>query len=398
MQWRELPWKRIALFVVLVALLITSLWFIFRRTRTTLPVTPPTPVQQPITGLPTAQSGAGSTVGGNTQTGNDQSGSKNTGKTIILSDYLLYAPAAQGSNLIAFDQRQGAFVKIDSNGNVNPFDAFRMTNVQGVTWSSDRTSAIVRQSDGTQTAYNFQTKQRLTLPSTWTEVKFAANNRMVIFKNASSVGDARWLAAGNITNGGITLLRPLGDNASSVTVAPSPDGSVAALATIPVDGNSQNLYFIDSKGGVTEPVQIQGGFIQAQWSPSGQWFLFSTADTTNQFKPQLWLGAGEGPNRGNHVLLPLPTTAQQCAFAKDSTLLVCAVPSGPPQSGYGVSEGSIPGIPHTVMAIDLITGTTRTLFAPPTPSTLTTPVVTADGKTLYVTNRTTGLLESIAIP
>ncbi len=394
-----MPWKRIALLLVLIAFVAGSLWFIFRRSRSVAPPTAPALIQAGGT-LPTAPSGGPgvSTPPGIIIPAAPSTTTPPAGETILFSDYLLYTPGQKGSTLLAFDKSQGAFVNIDNQGNVNPLDAFRFSDVRNVAWSPDRSSAILRQSDGTKTVYNFQTKQRLTLPSSWTEVKFTADNQTVVFKNSSTVNDGRWLATGNLNNGGITLLRPLGDNSNSVIVSPSPDGTVAGLATIPIDGNSQNLYFIDSQGGISTPVQIQGGFVQTQWSADGRWLLFSTADTGNQFKPLLWLGAGEGPNRGNHTQLPLATTASQCAFAKNSTLLVCSVPSGPPQPGYGLSEGAIPNIPHAVMAIDLNSGKLQTIYTPPSPATLTTPVVTADGKTLYITNKTTGLLQSVTLP
>ncbi|GEM_PF-5952648 len=396
MGWDTLPWKRIAFVLVIVAVILSIILLVLRLRRA--PVVPPAPppIQPPITTLPTAGQGTLPSTGPGSTT---QPSTATTGlKSFNFSEELFYAPSRSGDTLIAFSPQRGSFVKIDNQGNVQPVGEFLFSDVLGVNWSHDRSNALLEQSNGAKTLYNLQSKAKLTLPNQWSDIQFGPNNQSLVFKNTGTTSDGNYLATTSLANDSLTLLRPLGDNADSVEVNPSPDGSTSAMATIPQDAVSQNLYFINKNGELSPSVSIKGGFFQSQWSPNGRWLLFSTADLQDQFKPLLWLAAGTGTAQGQHTLLPVGTIAQQCTFTSRSTSLICSIPSTDSRSGYGISNSNnIPDVPHHVVLINLANGSTKTLYTPPTSSVLVRPVVTADDKTLYITNRTTGQLESISL-
>ncbi len=397
MAWDTLPWRRIV-FVGSIILMILAIVLLVLRLRRAPAIPPaPLPIQNPpSTTLPTAgQGGVPTTIPGATLTPTQPE----TGiHSFDFAEEFFYAPNRSGGNLIAFSPQRGAFVQIDNQGHVDPLGEFQFSDVLGVNWSHDRSNALIEQSNGAKTLYNIQTKKQQTLPNQWSDIQFGPNNDSLVFKNTGTTVDGNWLASTNLTNGSLTLLRALGDNADSVEVNPSPDGSISALGAIPTDGTSQDLYFIKKTGELSPAVSIKGGFFQSQWSPNSRWLLFSTADLQKQFKPLLWLGVGGGAKQGQYTPLPLNTTAEQCTFTSRSTSIICSVPDSSSLSGYGISKGSsIPDVPHRVVSLNLTDGSIKTLYTPPTSSVLVKPVVTADDKTLYITNRTTGQLESISL-
>ena len=316
-------------------------------------------------------------------------------------DILLFPPNASFANsptggILGFDPDRAGFIAIDAKGAVRDLTQDRFFDVEGVRWSNDRQAAVLEHSNNTKTLYFFNTRQRVALPSTWEELSFGPSASSIAFKNAGARSDLNWLATADTKNGSIRIVFPLEDGANRVHVNWSPDSGTVGFATIPRNGTTQDLYFISQDGSLSAPSMIEGAFFQSQWSPDGKLILSSTADPENLFRPRLWIALGEGPQRGVPQELPIATTADQCTFLKKSPSIICAVPDSPAPSGYGI-DGPGDDWPHRVISVNLITGMSTLLYSPRSPSALRKPVVTQDGKTLFVTNRTTSRLERIPL-
>ena len=403
MDLSALPLKRIAIIcsiLLLIAGVIFALWAV-----KWIPVaqnpnsgdvdTPLRTPQQPVGGL----------------------GAKNlpTGSGIPATSTPPVAPAAPGpeqvffssltislandptGGMVAFNPSTSTFIHIDSNGNASNKSEERFFDVKGITWSHDRGMAVIEDANG-KSIYNFNTKERIALPSNWEEFSFSPDNRSIAFKNLGKNSNSQWLATTNLTTGKINLITQLGNEANRVHVDWAPGNTALGFITIPTDGNAQQLSFINPDGAFASSTPIEGAFFRSRWAESGKLFVFSTADVDNALTPRLWVGLGSGEHRGAYQELSLTTTADQCTFGGlNDRLLICAVPDARDAASYGLL-GDIPLVPHRIVALDLATGIPKTIYTPTTPTTIKSPVIAKDAKKIYFTNVTTGQVETVPLP
>ncbi len=404
MDWSALPIKRIAIVSSLI-LLIGGVFFALWAVNLT-PVSPP---EDPSGLNPPVRSGSQSVggLGNGTAPGSDNTitapitpeplPATRPVEDVILSDYVINLASHPNGGVVAFNPMTSTFIQVNARGTVTNMSEERFIDVRGVTWSHDRTVAVIEDANG-KNVYNFNTKERIALPNNWEEFSFSPDNNSIAFKNLGRINNTKYLATSNLKTGKITLVAPLGTEENRVHVDWAPTNTSVGFTTIPIDGQTQELSFIAPDGSFASSTTIEGAFFQSRWADTGKLFIFSTNDIDNNLKPRLWVGLGDGQYRGAYQELSLTTTAQQCSFGgKNAQLLVCAVPDRSSTANYGIL-GQIPNVPHSIVMLDLATGIPKTLYTPETNSTLKNPVVDKGGKKIYFTNVTSGQLESISLP
>lgn len=292
-----------------------------------------------------------------------------------------------GGNVQFYNQNDGKFYRVASDGSAQELSDEVFFNVQKVEWSPNQSSAIIEYPDGANIYYDFETKRQATLPKHWEDFSFSAGGDQIAAKSIGLSPENRWLVAANPDGENVQFVEPLGNNASKVTVDWSPNRQVLALSRTgqPLGADRQEVFLIGLHGENFRSLTVEGRGLQSQWSTEGQQLLYSVYNARSEFKPELWITDASGDSIGaNRRPLQLNTWAEKCAFGNERTLY-CAVPNRL-EVGAGFQPTLADSTPDTLYKIDLNTGL-KTPVQLDSAHVISKVFVAPDGRSLHFTDK-----------
>jgi len=295
-----------------------------------------------------------------------------------------------------YNQNDGKFYKLDSNGELVTISDKIFHQVSKVTWSTDGNKAILEYPDGSKITYDFQTQKQVTLPKHWEDFSFSPSGKQISAKSIGNDVENRYLITANADGSKAVSLSAIGENADYVYPVWSPNNQAAAMYTRGLDFNRQELFFVGLNGENFKSTIINGRGFEPKWSDEGDKLLYSVYSSDNNMNPSLWIVNAQGDNIGrNRTNLGLSTWASKCTFASNEEIY-CAVPENLPQ-GAGLFPELADKTTDNLYKIDLNTGAKKLIAVPSTAGNISNIMVDSNQKTLYFTDKNTGKIYEIKL-
>ncbi len=256
-----------------------------------------------------------------------------------------------------YNQSDGKFYKLGSDGRPVALSDDVFYNVENVTWSPTKNESIIEYPDGSNIYYNFDNSKQVTLPKHWEDFSFSPLGDKIASKSIGLAEENRWLVTADPTGSSVTLIEPMGNNADRVTIDWSPNKQVVALSRTgeALGADREEILFVGLHGENFRSMIVEGRDFREKWSPSGQKMLYSVYSIRSNFQPELWIVNAEGDDIGSgRKLLNLSTWADKCTFA-DDRFVYCAVPRNT-QMGSGLAPGLLDNTEDSLYKIDTKTG------------------------------------------
>lgn len=307
----------------------------------------------------------GATANVNTGPGTVADGGETTVQTLVSQNAFQTVVDSSG-NLRYYDRATGQFYKLDANGNLVPLSGVKFPDAESVTWSPSKSQVIVEFPDDSKIFYDFDTKKQATLPKEGENFSFAPTGSQIAFKFNAANPDDRFLVVSNADGTSISPVEGLGENGDKVQVSWSPNDQVIATFTPGLNATSQEVVFVGKNGENFKSTITNGRGFESQWSPNGQYMVYSTYSADSNFNPVLHIVNGQGETIGDdNRSLSLQTWSDKCTFSKSGASLFCAVPaSGQLKSGSGIYRDQASGVPDTFYRVDLQSGSVQQLAVP----------------------------------
>jgi hypothetical protein len=312
--------------------------------------------------------------------------------TTKTTDHLTLGP--DGNSLKFYNNEDNRFYKIDEFGNLTALSDKKFYNVENTTWAPTKNQGIIEYPDGSNIFYDFDQKKQLTLPKHWQEFSFSKNSEKIAFKSIGLSKENNWLAISNPDKSSMKIIEPIGNNSDKVIVDWSPNNQVVAFYKESIDYDRQELYFLGKNNENFKLSVTEGrGFIP-KWAPDGKKLLYSVWDSTDNYKPSLWMVDGSPGNIGNNrTRINVKTWADRCSFNNSGNYIYCSVPIETPEwSGplpnlinysYQDQEGNYVAIPSKIVKINTTNNQTETLAIPDDLTNITKVYVNDTEDTLY---------------
>lgn len=364
-----------------------------------------TTTEEQITGeLPTAGESTGMIPSEETEGYLPESGIVET--EIIPPDVVTQTVDAPISNLKIdssgivkfYNESDGKFYRLKDDGTIVTMSDKIFYNVDTITWAPTTNQAILEYPDGSNIYYNFDTNKQVTLPAYWEEFSFASQSDQIAAKSIALAPENRWLITSDPDGKNVTYVEHMGENANEVIVDWSPTRQFVALSTTgePLGADRQEVLFVGQNGENFPSIIVEGYGLGTKWSPTGDKLLYNIYSEREDFKPELWITDVGVDNMGaNRTYLKLNTWADKCTFT-DSRFIYCAVPQTLP-TGSGFAPAVADYTPDNIYKIDLKTGIQTNISTGDNNYTIETISLSADGKTLYFTDKNRNGLLSIKL-
>lgn len=376
------------------------LWYFFFRT----PAAPaPTPTPTPEAQLPGRKPGQPTPV---TEQG---AGTGQLPTSTLLPAFETAAPiasapktlmqnpvtnvAVSGNGAAFYDPSTGTFSRVDENGNIIKLSDRTFFGVSNVTWSPQTTKAVLEFPDGSNILYNFSENTQVTLPKHWEGFGFSPDGNRIAGKSIGLDAENRWLFVSNADGTESQAVAQLGNNASKVQVAWSPNNQMIAFSKTgePRDGLSQEVYPVGMHDENFKSLIVPGFGFAPKWSPSGTSLLYSVYNKNDGYRPTLWISSPEG---GDRRPLNLQTWVDKCSF-QSANILFCAAPTTLDE-GAALEPSLADRTPDSIYRIDLQTGT-QTTIVPATNAGVSSIAVSENGKYLFYTDKVTNMLTQVEL-
>jgi len=294
---------------------------------------------------------------------------------------------SSGGNVKYYNEQDGKFYTLDARGNVRTLSDETFFNVDSVTWSPAGNDTVIEYPDGSNIYYNFDTKERATLPQHWQDFSFSPQGEKIVAKSIALDPDNRWLVTSDPNGNSIELVEPMGMNAYRVISDWSPTRQVIALSRTgkALGSDRQEVLLVGQHGENFPSIVVEGRDLRTEWSPTGSKLLHSVYSTRSEFKPELWVvNASPGQIGTGRRLLNVNTWADKCTFA-DDRFVYCGVPKTL-QVGAAFAPEVADNTDDTIYRIDTQTGS-RIEIDTDDNYTVDSIFVSDDGDTLYFTDK-----------
>ena len=377
-------------------------WVFFRPAPPAAPPAPPA-VNVPVVGLPPAAPGvprvpgapaaealpAASPVarGGLTQ-------AESVAPTIVRAASL----GADGKSVNYYDPTTGRFYRLDEFGEAIPLSDKTFPNVERATWSPAQSKAILEFPDGSNVLFDFETQRQATIPKHWEDFSFSPDGNKITGKSIGLDPNNRWLITSNPDGSGAVPIEPMGENGDKVTPTWSPSNQIIAFSKTgnPAGFGREEILLIGQHGENFKSLTVEGLGFQGNWAADGARLLYSAHSAETGYRPELWVVDAAGDRIGaNRRRLNIQTWADKCTAASNS-IFYCAVPRTLPE-GVGFARDAADDVPDLIYSIDINTGRQTLVAEPDSRTSISSVMVSSDGKSLYFTEKTTGILRKIAL-
>lgn len=378
-------------------------WFLFRPVVAPTPSLPTQQPSQPSVGLPSAQPAQPRPIeitGPTAPAAPTASKIANGGVTATSSLTSLPAQnpflSPNGSSIMYYSASDGRFYRVTPDGRTEILTDKAFYNVSNVVWAPNRVQAILEYPDQSKLLYNFDTQKQISLPKHWQSFSFSPESSQIAFLSLGLDADNRWLAMANADGSKTQAVEPLGDNADKVQVAWSPNNQIIAFSRTgePQGLDSQEILFIGKQHENFKSLTVNGLGFQAKWTNDGKKVLYSVANASDDWKPQIWTAKTDVGTIGqNKTPLSIYTWANKCSFGSASDVY-CAVPKDLPR-GAGLYSQVADTIADNIYKINLDTGATSLIAIPSDDHTINNIIISDDEQYLYFTDKATGGLYKI---
>lgn len=306
------------------------------------------------------------------------------------------ALSSNGNTLQYYNKDDGKFYRIDSNGQVSTLTDQVFHDVQKVTWSPDRSQAILEYPDDSKIIYNFNTNKQVTLPSHWKDFNYSPSGSQIVLKSMGLDEANRWLAVTNNDGSQVKAIEPLGSEDDSVHTDWSPNNQMVAMYAKGTSFDQQEVYFIGLNNENFKSTIIEGRGFDPKWAPTGNRLVYSVYSSDNDMKPQLWVVDAQGDNIGNNrKTLDLETWASKCTFASGNTMY-CAVPENLP-TGAGLFSELAQSSSDQLYQVNIDTGIKKLVATPDGTYNMSNLVIDSSGSNLFFTDSNTQQLYKIKL-
>jgi hypothetical protein len=304
--------------------------------------------------------------------------------------------AANGRDLLYYDREDGKFYRVTKDGQATLLSDVVFNQVQKITWSPDKTRAILEYPDRAKIIYNFSANKQISLPKHWQDFDFSPDGSRIVMKSLGDNQDNRWLAVIDSQGTDAKKVAALGDKNETVYPSWSPNNQTVAMFTEGVSLDEQNVFFVGLNDENFKALTIEGRGFEPKWSPAGDRLLYSVYSSDNGLKPELWLTQAQGENIGaGRLKLNLQTWADKCVFASAADVY-CAVPQQL-EEGSGLFPELAKGVKDNLYKINVQTGLKKLMAIPDGYFTMSNLIVSADGSYLYFTDEDTERLNKIKL-
>lgn len=302
--------------------------------------------------------------------------------------------AANGQDLRYYDSATGKFMVRRSDGVVVALSDRRFHQVSAVTWSPDRTRALLEYPDGANIIYDFKRDRQVTIPTHWEAFSFSPRGDAIVAKSIGSDPSNISLVTADAEGTSLRVISSLGDKADQVIAAWSPADTAVAMLVEHSDDQRQEIFFFGKNDENYKSITVEGWGFNGQWTPTGDRLLYSTYRRENGERPQLAvIDAGVNSAGRNRVDLQLQTWVDKCTFADNSTAY-CAVPRSLPE-GAGLFTDAYDQTADDLYRINLNTGSTSLIASPQEGRSMQNLQVSVDGRAVYFTDAADGRLYQI---
>lgn len=303
-----------------------------------------------------------------------------------------------GKSVNYYDPTSGKFYRIDEFGEFQPLSNKSFPNVETVTWSPAQSKAILEFPDGSNVLFDFETQRQATIPKHWEDFSFSADGNKITGKSIGLDPNNRWLITANPDGSGAVPIEPMGENADKVTPTFSPSNQVIAFSKTgnPAGFGREEILLIGQRGENFKSLTVEGLGFQGTWAKDGQRLLYSSYSAETGYRPELWVVDAAGERIGaNRRRLNIDTWADKCT-ATSASIFYCAVPRSLPE-GVGFARDAADDVPDLIYRVDIDSGRKTLVAEPDSRTSISSVVVSDDGRSLYFTEKTTGILRKIAL-
>lgn len=320
-------------------------------------------------------------------------------RTKALNDAPTIAPtlSGDGQGVQYYNQNDGKFYRIDSQGRAVAISDKVFHNVEQVTWSPDKNKAILEYPDNSKIFYDFEQKRQVTIPKHWEDFSFSPDSQRLSSKSLGLDVENRFLVISDSDGTKAQALEEIGNNADKVYPSWSPNGQSVAMFTRGLDFDRQEVFFVGLNGENFKSTIIEGRGFKSSWSPQGDRLLYSVYSSQNDMNPSLWLVNAQGEAIGSgRTDLGLNTWANKCTFGSNDKVY-CAVPENLPQ-GAGLFPEIADSTKDDLYVIDLKTGQKKLIAVPDSSYNISQIMVSSNQKNLYFTDKKSQKLYKIDLP
>ena len=401
-------YKRIALIVGFILVVLLMAWFLYSVffAPTPSPTTVVLPEKRLPGGLPTIGEGTGERpVAVDPETGLPvattdlpyvRTEDVSAVEVDLVVDHQVMSVSKNNSGaLVYYNKDDGKFYSY-ALGDIKPLSDKSFYNVEAIAWSPRGDRAILEYPDGYNIFYDFTRKKQISLPKEMKDFSFDRSGEKIAAKVISDFPDNNWIVTTNFDGSGVLFVEHLGEKEKDVQIDWSPAGEIIATYREGIDFERQEVYPIGQSGGNIKSLTTDGRGFESQWSPQGDFSLYSVYNTSSGYRPTLYLADMGGDWTGSYKInIGLNTWSDKCAFADNSQKIYCAVPEELPELA-GIFRELADDIEDVFYEINLVTGSKRIIAAPNDVS-ATGLQISSDNSTLYFVNNMSGNLEEIDI-
>lgn len=303
---------------------------------------------------------------------------------------------SSGNAINTYNSLTGEFYKIDADGNKVLLTDKKFPDVKTIAWAPNTNKAILEFPDGSNILYDFENKKQITLPKSWTEFQFNSSESQIAFKDLDINPEKRFLGIANPDGSNQKYIEFLGYNADKVDIMWSPNNQVVARFRKVVSTEISKIYFIGQNQENFRLLEVNGQNISMKYTPTGDRLIYSAQNRYSGHKPVLYIVDADGDNIGkNHRSLNLNTWADKCTFA-DANTMYCAVPKELPE-GAGWFPELADNIGDYIYRINLTNGNKSLVAEPQYSYNIQNLTISADGSTLFFTDKTTSSVHQIKL-
>ncbi|MEI6627203.1 MAG: hypothetical protein WCL61_01285 [bacterium] len=369
----NLDWKKISLIALIIgSAILMGIFIYYIFFKTILPTTPPkeniisttTTTGLPISGTSTKPINTSATpittistttLGTTTIVTTTQLTKADLYKNLATNDFSSFTTIDKNGNLLYLNTIDGKFYRLDSNGKKIALAKETFLGAQNVTWSNGREKAIIEFPDGAKMIYDFVNNQERVIPKHWEDFSFSSSDDQIVFKSLGNDVTNRYLAVAKADGSQAKIIENVGENDNTVQSNWAPNNQIIATYTEGAGLDKTNIYFVGQNKENFKLMSVEGRGFEGQWSPDGNYILYSVYNSASNYNPELYIGSANVNSVGdNRVNLNLNTWTDKCTFGTNNTLF-CAVPRSL-SMGAGFDRTTSNETPDDIYKIDLTTG------------------------------------------
>lgn len=267
------------------------------------------------------------------------------------------------NGLVYYDRQNQSFYQTLDNGTTLKMSDNKFYSVVDVVWSPTKNQALIEYPEDENVPYNkvlydFDKDRALTsFQKEMNDFNFSSNGEDLSAKWVGDYQDHNYVVSSDIYGNDFKFIEPMGDKAKDVQTVWSPDGEVLATYREAIDGDRQEVFFINENGKNLNSLVVDGRGFECTWSPKGDKILYSVFKAQTDYNPTLWIADGQGDDLGGGKrYVGLDTWVDKCDFSSsEGNLVYCAVPDYLP-TGSGWYPELATDIPYQIYRVDVSTG------------------------------------------